>query len=60
MNGQKTIKRVVESVLKDVDEYGLDKLSDRITGHFAEFRKYELAFAMNRLRDFKVKQRKNE
>ena len=40
--------------MKDIDERGLDVLSNKISGHFAWFRGLELAFTLNRLRDFDV------
>ena len=35
-------------------EKARDILSDRISGHHAQFRSFELAFALNRLRGFEV------
>ncbi len=53
-----SIKQIIDQVMKDIDTNGLDVLSDRISGHFAEFRSFELAFTLNRLRGFDVVQRK--
>ncbi|MGW8248937.1 MAG: ABC-ATPase domain-containing protein [Acidiferrobacterales bacterium] len=56
MDGEVTLRQVVEHVQTDIEANGLDILSDRISGHFAAFRALELAFAINRLRGFKAKQ----
>jgi predicted ABC-class ATPase len=57
MDKKCTLKEIVERVVADVDRYGLDVLSDRISGNFAHFRSFEFAFALNRLRSFDVIQR---
>ena len=44
-------------MLKDIEENGLDALSDKISGHYAWFRGLELAFTLNRLRGFNVIQK---
>ena len=54
MNKTATLKEVVEQVCYDVDEFGLDLLSDKIAADFAAFRKFELAFSLNRLRGLRV------
>jgi len=54
MNGKTSLRDIVERVIRDIEEYGLDILSDRISGHYAQFRSFELAFALNRLRGFEV------
>ena len=43
--------------MKDIDENGIDIISDKISGHFAWFRGLELAFTLNRLRGFDVIQK---
>jgi Predicted ATPase of the ABC class len=58
MDGQRSIKYICQLVLADIQEKGLDCLSDRgIRGDFAEFRSYELAATLNRFRALRVKQR---
>ncbi|MDX1811049.1 MAG: ABC-ATPase domain-containing protein, partial [Gammaproteobacteria bacterium] len=52
-----SLNKVVERVVKDIEEQGLDIISDRISGHFAWFRSIELAFAINRLRGLDVLQK---
>jgi hypothetical protein len=55
MDGTRTLAELVDSVLKDVEEKGLDVLSPRPVGDFAGFRNLELAAAINRLRTLGVK-----
>ncbi len=57
MNNKLSLREIVERVIKDIDEYGLDIISDRISGHFARFRSLELGFALNRLGGFDVVQK---
>ena len=54
MDNQTSLREIVERVIRDIEEKGLDVLSDRISGHHAQFRSFELAFALNRLRGFEV------
>jgi hypothetical protein len=46
---------VLEAVLLDIDKKGLDVLSSRPIGDYAEFRGLELAAAINRLRTLAVR-----
>ncbi len=55
MDGKRCLKEVICSVMKDIEEKGLDVLSDIPKGDYAEFRAFELAGAINRLRSFRVK-----
>ena len=55
MDGATPLGEVVRRVAKDMDEKGIDVISDRISGHFAWFRGLELAFTLNRLRGFDVR-----
>lgn len=57
MDGKTTLREIVRRVLKDIDENGIDIITNRISGHFAWFREFELAFALNRLRCFDVIQK---
>ena len=59
MDENRTLREVVEHVETDIAQYGLDVISDKISGHFACFRSLELAFALNRLRGFNVIQTKD-
>jgi predicted ABC-class ATPase len=40
----------IDGLMREIDEKGLDILSEKISGHFAGFRGIELASAFNRLR----------
>lgn len=57
MDKNTTLRNVVEKVEKDINLNGLDVISDKMSGHFAIFRKFELAFALNRLRSIDVIQK---
>ena len=57
MGDKATLREVVERVSSDIEENGLDMVSDKISGHFARFRELELAFAINRLKGFEVVQK---
>lgn len=60
MDTKTSLKEIITQVMNDIDEQGLDILSDRISGNFAWFRGFELAFTMNRLRGFDVIQRSKD
>jgi hypothetical protein len=55
MDGKKTLADIVDLVLKEVQEKGLEGLSAKPVGDFAAFRKLELAAAINRLRTLGVR-----
>jgi predicted ABC-class ATPase len=55
MDGKTPLPEIVERVIADIEEKGLDVISRRISGHFAWFRGIELAFAINRLRGLKMR-----
>lgn len=57
MDQTTTLKEVVERVVEDICEKGLDIIHDRISPNFASFRSFELAFTLNRLRGFEVLQK---
>jgi len=57
MDGKFTLKEIVHQTTKDIEENGIDIISERISGHFAAFRGLELALTMNRLRSFDVVQK---
>lgn len=54
MNGDRTLKEVVDFVLNDIADKGLDLLSAMPVGDYATFRGLELAAAINRLRTLSV------
>jgi hypothetical protein len=51
----RNIAEVVEAVMVQIAQEGLDALDRRQTGDYVAFRPYELAAALNRLRTLKVK-----
>ena len=57
MDGKTPLKEIIDRVILDLEEKGLDILSEKISGNFARFRWFELAFALNRLRGFEVIQK---
>ncbi|MCK4531829.1 MAG: ATPase, partial [Candidatus Aenigmarchaeota archaeon] len=57
MDGKLTLKEIVDKILKDVKENGLDTLNYWPVGDYAVFRELELASAINRLRTLSVKQK---
>lgn len=57
MNKETTLRDVIERVGEDIELNGLDVISDTLSGYFAKFRAFELAFAINRLRDVDIKQK---
>ena len=57
MDGKTTLCEVVHRVPKDMDENGINIITNRSSRHFAWFREFELAFALNRLRCFDVIQK---
>jgi predicted ABC-class ATPase len=59
MNGNRTLRDVVERVEKDLDGRGLDILTPYVTGDLARFRALDLAAVINRVRSLKMLQ-KNE
>jgi predicted ABC-class ATPase len=60
IDGEKTLSEVINLFFHDLENNGLDILSDKISGHFAEFRRLELAFTLNRLRGIKMRQKEME
>ncbi len=54
MDGKTTLKDIVERVITDIEENGLDILDNRISGEYAQIRSFELAFALNRLRGLEI------
>jgi predicted ABC-class ATPase len=57
MDKKLTLLEIVNRVIKDIEENGIDIISEKISGHFAWFRGLELAFTLNRLRSFDVVQK---
>lgn len=57
MDGKRTLREITSLVMMDIARDGLDVISTRISGGYAEFRKIELAAAINRLRTLEVEQK---
>jgi len=57
MDGKKTLSEVVGDVDARIKERGLDAIGTRPAGDYAEFRPFELAAAINRLRTLRMKQK---
>lgn len=57
MDGQRSLAEVLRLVLRDIARDGLDVLNNRKPGFYAEFRRFELGAALNRLRTLHVRQR---
>lgn len=57
MDGQRSLREVIDLVLSDIASHGLDALAPYPVGDHAVFRKFELASALNRLRTLKAVQR---
>jgi predicted ABC-class ATPase len=57
MDGRRTLREVLDLVMADIQERGLDVLSREPMGDYARFRAQELAAALNRLRRFSVRQK---
>ena len=54
MDGRRTLPEILDAVMADVDQGGLDVLDRRPVGDLARFRRYEMAAALNRLRTLRV------
>lgn len=54
IDGQRTVSEILDLVMADLEEEGLDLLERRLTGEFALFRRHELAGAMNRLHSLRT------
>ncbi len=54
MDGKRPVAAVLDEVEAAISAGGLDVLDDRLVGHFAGFRRFELAAALNRLRSLRV------
>ena len=57
MNKEMSLRDIVHHISQEIDEHGIDVISDKISGHFAWFRALELAFTLNRFRGLQVIQK---
>ncbi|MEM1367257.1 MAG: ABC-ATPase domain-containing protein [Cyanobacteria bacterium P01_H01_bin.15] len=56
LSGAYTLREICDHVVEDIQTHGFDCLDNRPQGNFAQFRALDLAAAVNRLRDLKIKQ----
>jgi predicted ABC-class ATPase len=56
MDGARCLKEVVDMVVKEINETGLECLPPYLVGDLARFRSFELAAAINRMRTLQVRQ----
>src|SRR4028119_782436 len=54
MDGKRTLSKIIDLVMADIDAQGMDILSPFPEGDFAMFRRFELAAVINRLRSLSV------
>jgi predicted ABC-class ATPase len=54
INDERSLREIIDLVMRDIDAKGLDILTDFIQGDLALFRGFELAAALNRLRTLQV------
>ncbi|MBF2034344.1 MAG: ABC-ATPase domain-containing protein [Leptolyngbyaceae cyanobacterium T60_A2020_046] len=54
LDGQRSLPEVLDAVMDDLAQAGLDCLDDRLSGNLVQFRPLELAAALNRLRTLQV------
>jgi predicted ABC-class ATPase len=55
MDNKRTVSEILDKVMKDISEQGLDILTEFPQGDLALFRRFELAAALNRLRTLQVR-----
>jgi predicted ABC-class ATPase len=55
IDGVRTVRPALEALMAGLEEQGLDAIDGRIVGDYAEFRAFELAAALNRLRALQVR-----
>ncbi len=54
IDGTRSLRSAVDLVMRDIEEGGLDVLSRGPRGDYAQFRRFELAAAINRLRTLRI------
>lgn len=55
MQRERDLAGVVEAIMQEIEQQGLDALDPRLSGAYVAFRPYELAAALNRLRTLRVR-----
>ena len=54
VDGKRSLREIMDRVMRDIAEHGLDILDRRQVGDHALFRPFELAAALNRLRSLQI------
>ena len=54
VDGKRSLREILDLVMRDIAEHGLDVLDRRLIGEHALFRRFELAATLNRLRSLQV------
>ena len=54
IDGRRSLSEILDLVMADIGEQGLDVLDGRRTGALTQFRRHELAAAFNRLRSMRT------
>ena len=57
IDGKRTLREILDILMQDLNEKGLDILSEKTSGNLAEFRPLELACTINRMRTLKMEQK---
>ncbi len=57
IDGRRTLKEIIDLFEYELNNKGLDILSGKMSGNFAEFRGLDLAFTINRIRGIKMAQK---
>jgi predicted ABC-class ATPase len=55
LDGERDVRAALECLMARLEREGLDALDERIVGEYAEFRVFELAAALGRLRSLRVR-----
>jgi hypothetical protein len=55
LDGERDVRAALECLMAGLEREGLDALDGRIVGEYAEFRVFELAAALGRLRSLRVR-----
>lgn len=54
IDGKRSLREILDLIMRDIAQHGLDSLDRRLVGDHALFRSFELAAALNRLRSLQV------
>jgi predicted ABC-class ATPase len=54
LDGRRTVRQGLERLMQEIEGNGLDAIDPRLPGDYAEFRIYELAAALGRLRSLEI------